>query len=179
MKEDADFRERMQSMESLIQEIERFPDPKARAHTQEIVRAILDMHGTAITKLVGMIEHSSPSGAGLLRTLARDDLVSSLLLLYGLHPDDLSSRVGRAIERLRPSIAVQGGDVEFLEAVDGVIRVRLCHREGGSSPSEHLKRSLEEAIYMAAPDALAVEVEEGAISQTEASTRIPLTVLSR
>jgi Fe-S cluster biogenesis protein NfuA len=179
MNEDNDFRQRMQRIESLIQEIDRFPDPNARAQTREMVQAILDFHGTGLAKLAAMIEQSSLTGPGLLKVLARDDLVGSLLLLYGLHPDDLPSRVERAIDRLRPSIGAEGGDVEFLEAVGGVVRLRLLSGCESGSSSANLRRSLEEAIDQAAPDVTAIEVEEATAPHVQREARIPLPMLSR
>ena len=86
--------------------------------------------------------------------------MSSLLLLYGLHPLDLEARVQQALEKVRPLLRSHGGNVELLGIADGVVRLRMlgsCH--GCPSSAMTLKNAIEEAIYAAAPDATAIEVE--------------------
>ena len=44
--------------------------------------------------------------------------------------DDLRQRVQAALEQVRPNLQRDGGDVELLDVVDGVAKVRLqgaCH----------------------------------------------------
>ena len=97
-----------------------------------------------------MLEHvtSSPlSGTALIDSLASDDLVASVMLLYGLHPLDLETRVLQALEQVRPYLRSHGGNVELLGVEEGVIRLRLqgsCH--GCPSSAQTLKSTIEEAI---------------------------------
>jgi Fe-S cluster biogenesis protein NfuA len=93
--------------------------------------------------------------------LAEDDLVSKLLLVHGLHPLDLETRVRNALESVKPRLGLHGGSVELIGVTpDGGIKLRLegnCH--GCPSSRVTLKSSIEEAIYAAAPDVTAMEVE--------------------
>jgi Fe-S cluster biogenesis protein NfuA/nitrite reductase/ring-hydroxylating ferredoxin subunit len=99
--------------------------------------------------------------------------VSSLLLLHGLHPLDLETRVAQALEQVRPYMRSHGGGVDLLEITgEGVIRLRLegtCH--GCPSSRVTLKFAVEKAIYAAAPDAAGLEVEgsaDGASAHSQA-----------
>ncbi len=91
---------------------------------------------------------------------AADDLVGSLLLLYGQHPLPLETRVTQALDKVRPYLDSHGGNVELLGITDGVVRLRM---QGSckSCPSSAmtLKLAIEEAIYAAAPDVVAIEAE--------------------
>jgi Fe-S cluster biogenesis protein NfuA len=63
---------------------------------------------------------------------------------------------------VRPALAAHGGDVELLGVTEGVVRVRLqSNGHGHSCPSTAttLKQSVESALYDAAPDLVALEVE--------------------
>src|SRR5262249_16189439 len=93
--------------------------------------------------------------------LAADDLVGSLLLLYGLHPLDLATRVRQALEQARPLLQSHGGNVELLSLTDGIVRLRLLG-SGNGCPSSALtlKSAIEDAIWTRAPDIVAIEVEE-------------------
>ena len=45
------FQTRMQRLDALLREAERYADPLAREHTRAIVQAILDLHSTALGRL--------------------------------------------------------------------------------------------------------------------------------
>jgi Fe-S cluster biogenesis protein NfuA len=78
-----------------------------------------------------------------------------MLLLHGLHPEDLETRVHRAIDRLRPHLGVHGLRVETLEINRGVVQLRL-NASGGiavkASTLLTLPGEIEDAIVEAAPD---------------------------
>jgi len=157
---DDDIRDRIGRIETLIEEIERFADPAAQARTRAIVQAVLEFHGAGLARLVGQVAAAGPPGRTLLETFARDDLVANLLLLHGLHPQDLEERVALALDRVRPQLRSHGGDVELLGVDGGVVRLRMrgsCH--GCPSSSATLRQTIEAAVYDAAPDVTAVEVE--------------------
>ena len=46
--------------------------------------------------------------------LTGDELVASVLLLHGLHPVDLETRVRGALEKTRPYLKSHGGNVELV-----------------------------------------------------------------
>jgi Fe-S cluster biogenesis protein NfuA len=157
-----ELRGRMGEIEALIEDLERCPDPDAQRQARAIVQALLDFHGDALASLLGHVTAAGPPGRAILDTLARDEGVSSLLLLHGLHPDDLDVRVERALERVRPQLHGHGGNVALI-GVDrdrGVVRLRLqgsCH--GCPSSAATLTQLIETAIYDAAPEVAAIEVE--------------------
>jgi Fe-S cluster biogenesis protein NfuA len=81
-------------------------------------------------------------------------------LLHDLHPHDLATRAGAALDRVRAQLGAQGCKVELIEAGGGVVRVRMerTTRTHGSS-METLRAVVLEALSAAAPDAEAIEVE--------------------
>ncbi len=101
------------------------------------------------------------------RQFAADPLVGSLLLLYGLHPVDLETRVHQALEKVRPLLKSHGGNVDLLGIDDGVVRLKLqgsCH--GCPSSAQTLHNAIEEAIYEFAPDVAELKVEGVAVPST-------------
>jgi Fe-S cluster biogenesis protein NfuA len=164
--DDRDFQARMQRLELLLHQAERGPDPGAREQLREIVQALLDLHGAGLEKILTAIQALGEPGQTAIETLARDELVSSLLLLHGLHPLDVETRVRQALDGVRPYLRSHGGNVELLDVCDGVVRLRLegsCHHCPSSSLT--MQQTVEEAIYNKAPEVTAVEVE-GAGEQT-------------
>ena len=55
----------------------------------------------------------------------QDELTRSLLLLYGLHPVDLRSRVEEGLESIRPFLKSRNTGVELVSLTDGSVQVRL------------------------------------------------------
>jgi Fe-S cluster biogenesis protein NfuA len=87
-------------------------------------------------------------------------MVSSLLVLYGLHPDGLETRVRRAVERLEPKLRRDGAVIELLDMREGAVRIRVtpgAHTCG--STTKALQGSVEDAIYEAAPDIVSLTIE--------------------
>jgi Fe-S cluster biogenesis protein NfuA len=161
--EDRQFKDRLRRIETLLQDVEKFKDPEARAKTREIVQTLMDFHGAGLERILAHLATTSEVGPARIEQLAQDELVASLLLLYGMHPVDLDSRVRQALEKVRPYLHSHGGNVELLEIDDGVVRLRLqgsCH--GCPSSALTLKQTIEEAIMEKAPDVVGIEVEADA-----------------
>ena len=165
MTEEKDLQRQIQRIEELVGKIETLADPEAQANARELVQSLMDLHGAGIERMLETIAGTGPTGMEVIDDLARDPLVSSLLLLYGLHPLDLETRVMQALDKVRPYLQSHGGNVELLDVDDGVLRLRLegsCH--GCASSAQTLKLAIEEAIYEAAPDVTGLQVE-GVVQQ--------------
>jgi Fe-S cluster biogenesis protein NfuA len=92
-----------------------------------------------------------------------DDLVASLLLVHGLHPETLERRVDAALAGVRPLLASHGGDVELLDidADAGAVLIRLLGScDGCPSSAVTLQSAVERAITEAAPEIVRIEVDE-------------------
>jgi Fe-S cluster biogenesis protein NfuA len=159
--DDSDFQSRIAQLESVIQEIESTTDPTTRTKTRQLVQTLLEYHGASLAKILEFASASSKGGQSLLDSMVNDDLVASVLLLHGLHPHDLRTRVLRALDRVRPKLASHGGNVELIELTsDGGVRLRLegsCH--GCASSRETLRYLIEDAVYATAPDLTSLDVE--------------------
>jgi hypothetical protein len=159
--DDRAVRRRMQRIESLIQEIERYPDPAARARTKEIVHAVLDLHGDGMGRILEYLANSGEAGLAMIDELGRDELVSSLLLLYGLHPLDLETRVRQALGKARYWMRSRGAVVELSSVQDGIVRLHVRRIEDQDDfDVAKLKLAIEEAVYDMAPDVAAIEIQE-------------------
>lgn len=155
-----DVREQLRRIEALVRTIESAADPHVRTSAIELMKALMEIHGAGIERMMEIAFETGESGRETIERLAADDLVRSLLLLYGLHPLDFEARVLQALEKVRPYLQSHGGDVELLGTAEGVIRLRLrgsCN--GCASSAMTLELAIEEALYDAAPDLTAIDVE--------------------
>jgi Fe-S cluster biogenesis protein NfuA len=159
-----DFRERVQQMAELAADLERISDDKIRASAKELVHLLMELHGSGLERIMETVFAAGEPGAGIIDKLSREPLVSSLLVLHGLHPDDFGTRVTSAVEALRPRLRKQDVEVELLEVSEAAVRVRVtpsAHACGSTTTT--LRASVEEAIYEAAPEvgSLVIEGLEG------------------
>lgn len=160
MSNEKDFQERVQRIGALVQEIESIADPAVRASTTQLVQLIMEFHGTGLDRALEILANAGGPGMEIIEQLGRDPMVSSLLVLYGLHPDSLETRVTKAVERLEPKLRKDGAVLELLGVEEGAVRVRVTPGEHTcGSTSKTLQGVVEDAIYEAAPDIASLSVE--------------------
>jgi Fe-S cluster biogenesis protein NfuA len=129
---------------------------------EELIQSLLDLFGDGLARILELTEQS-PAGDALLGAFAGDELIGSLLLLYGLHPDDVETRVNHAVDGVRGYIEKQGGSIVLVGITNGVAHVRLSGScSGCSSSTSALQPLVEDAIYAAAPDLEGVRIEDPA-----------------
>lgn len=154
------FQQRLRKIDSLVRTIESVADPHIRATATELMQSVMELHGAGIERMMEIVHDSGTSGGEIIDAFGGDGLVGSLLLLYGLHPLDIETRVMGALDKVRPYLRSHGGNVELIGIDDGVVRLLLqgsCH--GCASSAMTLKLAIEEAVSEAAPDVRALEVE--------------------
>ena len=146
-------------METLLEEIENLKDPNARSKAAEMVGVLLDLYGDGLARMMEVVAQGEERKRNF-EAFTQDELISHLLLLHGLHPLDVETRVVGALEEVRPYLQSHGGSVELLGIEGGVVRVRMegsC--DGCPSSAMTLKLAIEEAVLKAAPDLEGVEAE--------------------
>jgi Fe-S cluster biogenesis protein NfuA len=155
------FQQCVHRIEGLVSRLATMDDPDARACAEDLVKALMDLHGAGIDRMMEIAWESGEQGRQIIEGFARDHLVASLLLLYGLHPLDLKTRVTEALDRVRPYLDRHGGSVALLDISDGVVRLRLeASNNGCGSAAQSARAAIEQAVYEAAPDASAVVIED-------------------
>jgi Fe-S cluster biogenesis protein NfuA/nitrite reductase/ring-hydroxylating ferredoxin subunit len=155
-----ELQQRIERIEGLVQAIEAWPDPAARSGATELLQATLDLHGAVLERMLDLAWEAGPAGQALIEQFAQDPLVGRLLLLHGLHPLDLETRVTQALDKVRPYLASHGGNVEMLGVDEGRVHLRLqgsCH--GCPSSAMTLQLAIEEALQEFAPDMAGLVVE--------------------
>jgi Fe-S cluster biogenesis protein NfuA len=167
--------ERMRRLEELIHKIDEFTDPAVRAHIQELVQTLMDFHGEGVARMLDHLRRAGGPGQGILINMAGDEVVGSLLLLYGLHPLDTETRVRQALERIRPALQMHGGQAELVGVLGGAARVRILETDQKeSSAALVLKQLVEEAIVAVAPEVDSVRVESAGLPAGNRNGRLML-----
>jgi Fe-S cluster biogenesis protein NfuA/nitrite reductase/ring-hydroxylating ferredoxin subunit len=153
--DDRDARELVGRIDALLAEAEALPGRPGEL-LGELAGALVDLYGEGLARIVGRLNGDAAA-------LARDEVVSHLLLLHGLHPEPLEARVRTALDEVAPYLGSHGGGVELVGVDGGVVHLRLqgsCN--GCPSSRTTLELAVEDAIRKAAPDVEAIEAEGAA-----------------
>ena len=170
MARDTELQKKMQRIGEIVERLESATDPSVRAMAKELVESLMALHGAGLERILELTAEAGETGENIVRKCGRDELVSSLLLLYGLHPDDIPTRVANALEKTRPFLQSHSASAELISiGEDGRVAVRVHLKAGGcGSTAATVKATVEAAIQDAAPDATSITVEDPAatLSQT-------------
>ncbi len=167
------------SIDKIVRSLEEAADPLLRASAKDLVQALMALHGACLERMLEIVDKSGAASKSIVDSFGRDDMVKSVLLLYGLHPVDLQTRVLDALEKTRPYLRKSGGNVTFVGIDDaGVVTLRMEGKSDGcQSSAASLKQSVEQAIHDAAPDISGI-VMQGYVEQTATAGFVPLASLA-
>jgi Fe-S cluster biogenesis protein NfuA/nitrite reductase/ring-hydroxylating ferredoxin subunit len=156
-------------IEALLHEFGAVADPRVRANAEELVRLLMELYGSGLARILEIVDDAA-SASEIFDRIAADDLVASLLVLHGLHPLNIETRITRALDRVRPYLGSHGGDVKLLGVKEGIVHLRLegsCH--GCPSSTVTMKLAIEKAIEESAPEVIRIEVEGATPAASAAS----------
>ena len=179
MPKQKEVEKQIESIDKMVRALEEAKDPVLRANAKELVQALMTLHGACLERMLEVVGQSGESGKSIIDSFARDGVVKGVLLLYGLHPVDVKTRVVEALEKVRPALRSQAGTVSFV-GIDEAGMVTLSMEgksEGCGSTAAALKQAVEQAIYEAAPDISGITIE-GYVEKTSTSGFVPLASLA-
>jgi Fe-S cluster biogenesis protein NfuA len=168
MAEPQDLRASGERIEQALTELQAMADPRSLNLAEELLRLVSDLYGAGLARMAEIAQARAPD---LIADFAADELVASLLLVQGLHPDPLDVRVEGALESVRPFLGRHGGDVELLAVDDdlGAVKLRLLGNcDGCPSSAATLQGAVEAAICEAAPEVTRIVVEESSACDSPA-----------
>ncbi|MEU4491979.1 hypothetical protein AB0F96_00630 [Streptomyces sp. NPDC023998] len=159
-------------VEEVLERLAATSDESARAGAEELVRVLMDFYGAGLARIVRLLDSPAagrPTGSALAGLLA-DELVSSLLVLHDLHPEDTATRIARALDKVGdPAWEVVGFD-----DASATLRLRSSGGAGCGCPSTGAaaQQAVEDALACFAPEVTAVEVEPVGASREPALLQI-------
>ena len=81
----------------------------------------------------------------------------------------MKDRVERVINRIRPAVQMDGGDIQLVDVANGVVKVRLVGAcVGCPSSMMTLKMGIERAIRAEVPEIVSVEAVDDPSTQPHA-----------
>ncbi|HWF39873.1 MAG TPA: NifU family protein [Candidatus Acidoferrales bacterium] len=160
MSSEKELNELSARIDDLVQRIEFIGDPAVRANVVTLVQSLMDLHQRGFARIVELLQ-ADENGSRLLPSLASDELVGGLMVLYGLHPDGLESRVKKAVAKVSAELTSAKTSIELLAVDEGIVRVQLTTASHGcSSHSPDIEKLVRDAVYSEAPDVERVDIEK-------------------
>ncbi|MGW6094339.1 hypothetical protein ACWFRK_08015 [Streptomyces sp. NPDC055157] len=150
-----------QRVEELLDRLTTIGDQEVGAAAEDLVRVLMDFYGAGLARIVDRLSTPADRGTGNgpLAALLDDELVSSLLALHDLHPEDIGTRIARALDSVRDPVEVVGFDEET-----GILRLRSSSEAGDGggcgcpSTGAATRRSVEDALACFVPEVNQVEM---------------------
>jgi len=145
-------------VEELLSELRSGTDPSVVDRAEELVRVLMELYGSGLQRALDLVGRE-PSGSEIVRRLAQDPLLASLMSLHGLHPVPVETRIAEALESARRYLG--GGEARLLGFDDdGMVHIKL---EGNldtcSSSPLGAKLAVEKAVTEVAPEVAGVVVQ--------------------
>lgn len=147
-----DVQSQSEWIEQQAQVVENCADPVTRNAALELVRSVMELHASALQRILEVIAEAQSQE--LKDALARDPLVSSVLLLHDLHPQGLQQRISRALEQVNAvHLARHHAQATLVGIEDQAIQVKLEASPQCGSTLEQLRSLVEHTLVDAAPEA--------------------------
>lgn len=144
-------------IEILVRRAQSLSDPEARAVAVDLLEAVLQFHAAGLEQILEIVAQSGDLGAAMIAQMTGSNLIGSMLLLHDLHPDDLETRLDRALGTLQEMFTSLGAKLSLLALEPGIVRLQFdSPRVWSGSP---VRASIENAIFQAAPEIESVLIE--------------------
>ncbi|MEU9484972.1 hypothetical protein AB0D83_15095 [Streptomyces decoyicus] len=144
-------------VEEVLDRLAQRDDREAGAAAEELVRVLMDFYGAGLARIMHLLGSATDDG-GPGSALLRDELVSSLLVLHDLHPEDTAARIDRALDSVRRQ---HPAEVAAFDTDSGALRLRSGGSGGCGCPStnQQAQQAVEAAVSCFAPEVTAVQWE--------------------
>ena len=153
MDSEKEFQEKMRRLGTLVGELDQVPGPGSKVAARELVQLLMEVHRSGLERIMELVFESGREGGAITDRFGQDPIVRNLLLLYSLHPDDLETRVVRALDTVRARLRKFDSRVELVSLNEGAVQLRI-HTSGHvrGSTIKDLRSIVEGGIYDLAPD---------------------------
>lgn len=150
-------------VEEVLDRLASSGDRAACEAAEELVRVLMEFYGGGFARAMDLLGRRPDRPAReAVEALLRDELVAGLLVLHGLHPEDVPTRIAHALDALPQEVENVGFD-----PATGELRLRLAGSGGcgcGGSP-DTVERAARDTLACFAPEVTAVTLEADTASE--------------
>jgi hypothetical protein len=171
-----EFQEKMRRLGALVGELDQMPAGGSKVATRELVQLLMKIHGAGLERILELVKESGreagTAGEAIISRFGEDPIARNLLLLYGLHPDHLETRVVKALDAMKGRLRKLDCEVKLVSIHEGAVQVRL-HISGHAhgSTRKDLRSIVEGGMYDLVPDLTSLTILG---AEDESSGFVPL-----
>jgi Fe-S cluster biogenesis protein NfuA len=153
------FQEKIRQLGALVGELDAMPGGGGNTAARELVQLLMEVHGTALNRMLEIVYESGESGEAIIAKAGEDPIVRHLLVLYSLHPEPMETRVLKALDAAAPRLRKLDSEVELIGISEGAVQARVTTAgHGCGSTAKSAQSIVEEIIYDMAPDLTSLEI---------------------
>jgi hypothetical protein len=156
-----EFQEQVRQLGQLMTQFDQMPENPQKTACKQLLQLLMDVHGAGLDRMMEIVFENDAAGPAIIDKLGQDSITSALLLLYSLHPDDLETRVNRAVERMRPRLRKVSYGVDLAHIDERAVEIRVTSTSSGhtcGSTARDVRAIVEEGVYELAPDVTSLEI---------------------
>jgi hypothetical protein len=157
--EDVQLRAECDRIEETLAELRELVVPAAWQRIEHVMRMTVGMYGSGLERSLAHARTAGAEPGALDRLIGGDDLLSSLLLLHGLHPQSTEQRARRALAELRSELGLGDAELAIAKLADGVLAIEASAAIGAGAMAPRVAEAIiRRALEAAAPELRSIEV---------------------
>lgn len=150
----------LERIQELIDQLEGHSDPEVRKMMSACLVEVLTLHGAAISRILEIVGDEKEGSHEIYERILDEADLRGVLLIHGLHPLDLETRLRLTLDRIRPEIQKQSGEIEVVTVRNGSVHLRvIATRKEGLARPVALEAALRKALSESCPDLVEIQVE--------------------
>ncbi len=146
-------------LEQLLAELRDLVPLPVWQRVEDVLRRVVGLYGAGLSRAIAHARDAGVDAPTFGAKLAGDELVASLLVLHGLHPQSTEQRVEGAIRALTAELGIADDALTLVEIRDGVVHLHARGSLGAGAMSPGLAESVvRRVIETAAPEIRSLEI---------------------
>lgn len=171
---DDEVRQAIASVEAILDELDAAA-AAVRERSVEMLTIVSDLHEAGLAQITGVADAELQPPAELGRALARDNLVATVLLIHGLHPEPQRERLRLVVEDLDR----RGGAIASLRIVDLTADgVHLGIDASSPNDAHRFRLEVERTLAERLPDLPVASIDGGEAPVQTTTVTIPVESLT-
>lgn len=157
--EEAELQAESARIETLLAELRELVPLPAWQRVEDVLRRVVRLYSVGLGRALAHARRAGAAGPELDEQLCKDDLLASLLVLHGLHPQTTEQRIQRALAALRAELHLADDALVVTTIADGVVHLHAAESIGGGAMSHGLAESMiHRVLETAAPEITSIVI---------------------
>jgi hypothetical protein len=157
--EEAELQAESARIETLLTELRELVPLPAWQRVEDVLRRIVRLYSAGLARALAHARRAGAAGPEFDAKLCNDDLLASLLVLHGLHPQTMEQRILHALAALRSELRLADDALVVTSIADGVVHLHATESIGGGAMSRGLAEGMiRRVLEAAAPEITSIVI---------------------